>query len=179
MYRTKAETAVAGTAKEKPTIQLGPISRYHVKMLVAQRFHIYCESRGMVADQRMPYGFMKTFIQDNILWKAKQNALQGRQVRSWYKSWRISPSNEVAAVAGNTSKNVSEKNLLRSRAPVKDYERLRGAGAGPKYKVPLIRQALYDWWSSIRYAIDWKQLIANRRSRGKIIWPVFLAQPCV
>ena len=78
MYRKQAETAVAETAKQKPTIQLGPNSRYNVKMLVAQRFHIYCESRNIVADQRMPYGFVKTFIQDNILWKAKQIALQGK-----------------------------------------------------------------------------------------------------
>ena len=31
----------------------------------------------------------------------------------------------------------------------------------------MIRRALYEWWSSIRYAIDWKQLVGNRRSRGK------------
>jgi hypothetical protein len=30
----------------------------------------------------------------------------------------------------------------------------------------LIRDALYEWWVGVRYAIDWKKLIADRRSRG-------------
>ena len=30
----------------------------------------------------------------------------------------------------------------------------------------MVRNALYEWWSSIRYAIDWTQLIADNRSRG-------------
>ena len=50
---------------------------------------------------------------------------------------------------------------------MKAHLRLRGPGGGAKYKAPMIRRALYEWWSSIRYAIDWKQLVENRRSRGK------------
>jgi hypothetical protein len=57
--------------------------------------------------------------------------------------------------------------FLKSRAPVAGHLRLRGLGGGPKYKASLIRRALYEWWSGIRYAIDWKKLVENRRSRGK------------
>ena len=30
----------------------------------------------------------------------------------------------------------------------------------------LVRIALYEWFSSVRYAIGWKQMIAENRSRG-------------
>ena len=35
------------------------------------------------------------------------------------------------------------------------------------FATPLIRQELYEWWTSVRYAIDWKQLVAENRSRGR------------
>ena len=57
--------------------------------------------------------------------------------------------------------------FIKSRAPAKEHTRLRGYGAGAKFKAPLVRTALYEWWSGLRHAIDWKKLIENRRSRGK------------
>ena len=50
---------------------------------------------------------------------------------------------------------------------MKDHLRRRRPGAGQKFKAPLVRTALYEWWSGLRHAIDWKKLIENRRSRGK------------
>ena len=172
VYRNRtAETAVAIAAndEQQQKVRLGPDSRYNLKMLVAQRFHFYCERRNIVADQRMPYGYMKTFIRDNIIWSGTQKkaaALQGGSIRQWYLSWRDTPAYASAAI-GRKKTLVSEKSLLKSRAPVSSHKRFRGFGAGAKHKAPLVRQALYEWWSSIRYAIDWKQLAEHRRSRGK------------
>ena len=73
----------------------------------------------------------------------------------------------VAAVAGKPTTNVSIQTFLKSRSRKPDHLRKWGHGAGPKFKAALVRQALYEWWSGLRYAIDWKQLIAARRSRGK------------
>ena len=78
-YQKRGETAVAANTKAQEKIELGPNSRYHVKMVVAQRFHLYCHSRCIGTEQRMPYGFMKTFIADNILWKAKQKELTSKK----------------------------------------------------------------------------------------------------
>ena len=64
---------------------------------------------------------------------------------------------------GNT---VCVKSLLRSRKHVSDSLRKRRAGGGRRFANPLVRQELYHWWCSIRYAIDWQQLIAENRSRG-------------
>jgi hypothetical protein len=171
LYEKRAETAVAEAAKEKPKLQLCPNPRYQLRMLVAQRFHLYCQRQGIVADKRMPYGAMKTFIEDNIVWKAKHKAVQSKQIRHWYNDWCSTTSNILAAVADEPCQVISKMSMLRSRAPQKQFLRRRAQGGGRPPKAPLIRQALYEWWSSIRYAIDWEQLAGERRSRGKIPGP--------
>ena len=151
-------------------------------MLVAQRFHIYCKSQGIDPGQdKLPYGFVQKFIADSIIWKTKQRSAHHKQIRLWYKTWLKAPSNEMAVVLGEPEKGSTRglMNQLKSRAPVKSWQRQRAPGGGRPFKAPLLRQALYEWWSGIRYAIDWGALITSRRSRGKNTWPVFLARPCV
>ena len=46
-------------------------------------------------------------------------------------------------------------------------ERKRAHGAGAHFKAPLVRQGLFEWWCGIRHGIDWQQLCAENRSRGK------------
>ena len=46
--------------------------------------------------------------------------------------------------------------------PTSGEEVLAGVGISP-----CVREGLYEWWSGIRYGIDWKQLIAENRIRGK------------
>ena len=57
--------------------------------------------------------------------------------------------------------------LLRSRAKVPDWKRIRAKGAGRHPVANLVREALFEWFTGIRYAIDWKQLMADNRSRGR------------
>ena len=132
---------------------------------MAVRFHKYCKSRGIHADMRMPYGAMKSFIQNNIVWTTKQ-APAGRDIAKWCAAWRQCPSNIEAAVAERTTPLVCIKSLLKSRATKTDSRRQRAPGAGRHFTAPLVRQELYHWWTSIRYAIDWKQLVIDNRSRG-------------
>ncbi len=171
LYRRRDETAVAVTAQEqdpKPRIHLSPNARYHTRVLVAQRFHSYCQTNGIVVEKRLPYGAMKTFIRDNIQWKAKQKVVSARSIREWYSKWRSSTSNVVAAVADIAPVQVSQtKSMLKSRAPVALCMRRRAQGGGRTPKAHCVREALYEWFSSIRYAIDWTQMIAENRSRGR------------
>jgi hypothetical protein len=167
LYRKRDETAVAVRDEAATEIDINNKPRYHVRMLVAQRFHMFCHRDGIVSDKRMPYGVMKTFIQGNIEWKPKQRAWLGQQIRRWYQLWRSSTSNVLAAVAEHACPGGSVQSMLRSRAPKTKGVRKRAPGAGRPVRAPLIRQALYEWWSSIRYAIDWKQLMSENRSRGK------------
>ena len=88
----------------------------------------------------------------------------------WYRQWRQSPTHleasETAVAEMPKGKTVCVKSLLRSRKHVADALRKRREGGGRHCVHPLVRQELYHWWCSIRYAIDWRQLIAENRSRG-------------
>jgi hypothetical protein len=169
LYRRRDETAVAARAQgqgPKPKIHLSPNARYGVRMLVAQRFHHYCQANCLRLEGRLKYGAMQKFIQDNIEWKAKHAIVSTKSIRAWHSKWRSSTSNVVAADADIAPVGAA-KTGLKSRALVAEAKRRRAFGAGPKPKAYCVREALYEWFSGLRYAIDWTQMIAENRSRGK------------
>ena len=84
-----------------------------------------------------------------------------QHVRKWHRRWLAGTS------GGNTIAAQGPKRLLKSRARKPLHCRARAGGAGRPFQAPLDRQALYEWWSSFRYTIDCKELVASRRSRGR------------
>ena len=56
---------------------------------------------------------------------------------------------------------------MKSRKLRAHHQRKRDFGGGRHYKAADVRRCLYDWWVSMRYAIDWKKLATQHRSRGK------------
>ena len=172
LYRGRDEATLAAAAlKEGPKlkISLGPKALLQTRLLVAQRFHKYCEKNAINTEQRMPYGAMSTFIADNIAWKAKQKKLSAKTIREWHTAWRRSSGDVGVAAVGDRDARVPERrpqSLLRSRAPVPHSARRRASGGGRPAKAILVREELYEWFTGIRYAIDWKQLIAENRNRG-------------
>ena len=44
--------------------------------------------------------------------------------------------------------------------------RRRTPGGGRHHKAYCVRAAFYEWFSGIRYAIDWQQMIPENRGRG-------------
>jgi hypothetical protein len=157
LYNRRDETAVVATAEEPPPkISICQTSRLRHRMMVAQRFHMYCKRNGITVDRRMPYGAMKTFIADNVQWKSKHHAVRAREIRQWYNQWRSSSCNDVAAVAADQAPvQVSTKpNMLKSRAPAPVCTRQRAPGGGRQPKLHCVREALYQWFSGIRYAVD-------------------------
>ena len=68
LYRRREEPQ----SRPDPIISISPNARYHTRMLVASRFHLYCQARGIVPEKRMPFGAVKTFIQDNVNFLALQ-----------------------------------------------------------------------------------------------------------
>jgi len=158
LYRQRPqETAVA---EEK--IRMSPSLRWRERMLVAQRFDTYCQRNGIGATDRMPRGTLRTFVEDHIDCSARNETFPRHHVRKWHRAW-LRVSSRGAIQQGHTQK----RSRLKSRAHQAPCRRVRARGAGRPCKAPLIRQELYEWWSSMRYAIDWKELIAARRSRGK------------
>ena len=180
LYRRRDLTTVAVKKqiavknRDAAKIAVGPHPRYQTKMMVAQRFHNYCKANCISVHERMPWGAMKTFSQDNIEWKAKLAVIPAKKMRQWYGAWQSSTSNVastsdvVAAVAESALVPVSQgRSRLKSRAPVALCRRKNAYGAGRPPKAYCVREALYQWFAGIRYAIDWAQLIAENRSRGK------------
>ena len=89
--------------------------------------------------------------------------MPGRYIRRWYNEWKGSTAKDNPAL----TKGLHQKTQLKSRAKKTDSQLRRSRGAGAQFKAPLVRKALYEWWSGLRHAIDWKALIDERRSRGK------------
>ena len=111
---------------------------------------------------------MKKFIKDNITLKSMKFPVETKKVREWHKHWCSRTQNGVVALEGEVThlQDAKEKNMLKSRQPVSETLRRRADGAGRPVKAYCVREALYEWWAGIRYAIDWKQVIAENRSRG-------------
>ena len=167
LYIERDPLAAVGLAKKEAKIHICLPTRMGVRMLVAQRFHRYCQTHGINTLKRLPWGFMQTFIRHNIQWTAQQNPMLRKRIVEWYTTWSSSGSRVLAEVTDEPCQKPTDKSLLKSRAPIQDAKRQRCQGGGRPPKAPLIRQALYEWWSAIRYAIDWTELAAQRRSRGK------------
>ena len=129
--------------------------------MVAKRFEAYCHRNGFSAKPRLPYGAMRTFVVHHLDCSARGGRFPTQHVRKWHRHWLAETS------GGNAIAAQGPKSLLKSWARKPLHCRSRVGGAGRPFQAPLVRQALYEWWSSIRYSIDWKALVASRRSRGR------------
>ena len=164
LYNEHKSKPVATALPSKPVVTDN--STYNARMIVAKAFHTYCANKGY-DPHRLPRQAMQTFINDHVDWRRKCNKkVSCQSIRRWYKGWSKTPSHLLAAVAGETK----NKNPTRKQSGIRMVETLarrRGVGAGRKRKAETIGKELYDWWVGLRYAIDWKELVKGRRSRGK------------
>jgi hypothetical protein len=172
LFKRRDDTpAVAATSR--PTITVGVTPGYRVQQLVCEQLFAFCRSRGAVMGARMPRGYLKLFMSEHIKWVGKQPsvAVRGKRISKWYSRWR-KEDGTVAAVADDApserAAHLGPKHMLKSIAPRQLCHRKRASGGGRHHKAQHVRAALFEWFTSIRYAIDWKQLIANNRSRGRI-----------
>jgi hypothetical protein len=188
--KAKAKTTASGK------IRFSLQSSLLVRMQVARRFQLFCNDVGHDSNVRLPKGAMAAFTKEHIIWtsafvisdKASQtyrmnNPQQKRLsklIRTCYKSWLggatcrglaaipTHSSLAVAAVAEQPHITIrKEKSMLKSRAPKQEFARRNALGQGAPFKAHPIRQALYEWWTGVRHAIDWTQLMAENRSQGK------------
>lgn len=81
-----------------------------------------------------------------------------KYIQWWYRRWKKSSATSIKTV---------EKSRLLSRRFKNSRELINSRGAGRPFRAPLVRQELFEWWSGLRHAIDWKTLMQERRSRGK------------
>jgi hypothetical protein len=172
-YRQRGETAVAVLSTNPPKLKVGAKPTLCMRMKVSARYHKYRQSNGIPIGQKLPYGVMLTFMEDHLEWKACQRKMLRKNINKWYNAWQRSEGHKLSAVAdtGSTSTSVQAKSRRGSRANVPYWKRRRCEGVisqvGREKAAPLVGLALYEWWSGLRYAIDWTQLAEDRRSRGR------------
>ena len=169
-----------GTAASAPKqrIVVGVAPTLHVKKIVAQRFQQFCDALGLRPTDRLPRNTMTMFVQEHlaIAQAGKQTALHKiaisrkrkrmPDVRKWHKYWSQERCLVDGETAGAAETAVAARSQLKSRAPVQSRHRKRDVGGGRPYVNQAVRQELYEWFASIRHAIDWQALITNNRGRG-------------
>ena len=173
LYRKRDQAMAATQVQRQPTkIFIGSASRYQTRMQVAERFHDYLRAECIDIDQRLPYGEMKRFIHQHINWTTKGRTLQTKTVLKWYWTWRkssqvVSATSEPALQGCKSLVKTGKERRRRTDARlVPMTSRQRAPGGGAKFKLPCVREALYEWFVGLRYGIDWQRLAAERRGRG-------------
>lgn len=158
-------------AKPSSILSVSSVSALSVRFEIAKLFHEFLAHKGHLgADgelpKRIPHGSITEFCRTHLKWISRepcpwQSKKNRFAIQRWHRSWRASTRGIHTAVAD--PKNNRHAGLPGDRM----YNRKKAAGQGRPYALPLVREALYEWWAGMRYAIDWKQLSACNRNRGK------------
>jgi hypothetical protein len=148
--------------KETGKIKIGPNAKLSLRHEIAERFQ-KLRQQSLDDRERLGWGVLKQFMQENIEWTGKGKQLPGRYIKRWHEEWLGSSTQAATA----KTKGIVQKSQLKSRARKINSQLHRSRGAGAHFLAPLVRKELYEWWSGLRHAIDWKALIEERRSRGK------------
>ena len=82
-----------------------------------------------------------------------------RGIFRWHKEWLQDARLRVLGPKGRRL-TVIRKKPLQNKV-VAFQRRQRNNGAGRPHKCPLLRVALYEWWTSLRYSIDWEAVKAS------------------
>ena len=172
-----SKTAVAVSSRPKCKLVVGSHPTLAHRHAVAKRFQHFCETLGLQTEDRLPRGVMIRFMGENIILAharrnvkdqeeksvgKKRNLKNKLNVRKWHKDWHMMKHHGETAVAEARG----ALSLMKSRAPRPGCLRKRAPGGGRRHKATIVREELYEWYSSIRYAIDWKRVINVNRSRG-------------
>lgn len=127
---------------------------------VAKAFEEYLVELRCAEGGKLAHGAMKEFVRDRLQFSGVQAKDPGRQVRQWHKKWILANKNHPQSTkAHHKSAAVAVPYKLRQRA--------KGLQGRP-YRAPLVRQLLYEWFVSMRYAVDWTKFNQVLKAKGKI-----------
>ena len=143
---SKSQIVPAQEGKPKVTL--------HMNLAVAtkavQQFDQHLKVIGIHGAQRLPRNCIAHFIRDMCI-VPKTNKNPQRWLRRQHDIW----SKKGKPVNSKHIHGVKMKGCLQK---VSFDRRLRSCGMqGAPKQMPIVRQALYDWFISLRYAIDWRE----------------------
>ena len=164
MERT-ANAAVAEAASIAAKIKITPNALFSARMDVAYAFEQYCE-RNAIAPRTAAHADVQHFLRTEVDWQRRslKPYVMTKAVRRWHATWSVTPKAILAKSSGNVAR-VGPRGRTGKKVPIRRRQRAYGAGA--KRKGLLVGKELFEWWSGMRYAIDWKRLSDVNRSRGK------------
>jgi hypothetical protein len=130
---------------------------------VAAAFDKYINKLGSEDVSRLPRSTVALFIGEQLnCASAGASFLKygSQNIRRWHKHWKSKHGHQTA---------VFKKQLKSNVRRVRFFQRKRINGLqGKRSACPLVRQLLFEWFISMRYAIDWEKLGQHIRSSGKV-----------
>ena len=174
-YINREETAVvvAGITYPSPVLVEG-------RRKLGRSFSVYLRGRGVSDDAtRVPHGMAKHFLLDR---PGLVKSIRPRDA-SMKHAARCIVRCLMCFLAGTGRVSNTRGGTLRRKNTVphtKDSLRKRARGAGVKSHAPIMRQQLYEWWSTMRHSVDWVAMTRFPRSvlraKGRIIYEEYCAE---
>ena len=158
--------AVAGSAVYAGKLKVTTCVSFSRRMEVAYAFDKYCE-RNLIDPNTARQRELEHFIRTELQWERRglKPYVAVKAVRRWYAAWVHTPKTLLGQASGNLERRGGGRK--RHARKMRLQMRKRGWGGGRKRKGYLIGKELYEWWTGMRYAIDWNGLSKFNRSRGK------------
>ena len=120
------------------------------RMQIAKLFDEWLSEKNVKHRSRLPIGIRGQFCRDVLKWpKGIPLERQVLFVSRWHKAW----------MEGNFTGIPSGKTYAVGPKPLS--KRARDYGGGRRFAAPWLREALFEWWSSMRHSIDWRRVTSN------------------
>ena len=118
---------------------------------LCERFALYLKRNDVRSDGRLPRHCISKFLEQNCM-MPKRCKDPGTKLRRWHARWeKTRGASCTVRYAPSRIRTVRTHVLKRTRG-----------NQGRSAKMPWVREALYEWFVGMRYAIDWKALAAKR-----------------
>ena len=119
----------------------------------------HLRSHGAEHAKRVPQSVLEGFLARTQWPSPHHRAKAARYLREWRK----------AAAADGAGADYTDKRGHLTARPGRKLSKLpfhkrrrRTTHQGPQYQCPWLREALYSWFTSMRYSIDWKAAVAGK-----------------
>ena len=119
------------------------------RMQVAKLYHDHLRSCGWQEGEKEPWGARTEFM-GRLKWGARgRMRWKTQSLGRWLRTFLAKD-----VVGGAPIRRATPRSKMWS-------QRQRGEGGGRSTKCEWLRQELFEWWSGVRYAVDWSSIKKN------------------
>lgn len=124
-------------------------NRLGSRMQLAKLYWEHLRSCGWQEGEKEPYGAGRAFVR-RVQWAGKWLEQKAAALKRWMNIFLETRNGD----AGSTQVS-HRKETRRTKAW---YARRRTEGGGRKRRCEWLRQELFEWWSGMRFAVDWEAI---------------------